>query len=459
MNKFDQVREVIASRGRGRGGGRGRGRDGRDRGGYRGGSRGNMRGNFKGGKQANQNKDDSSHKQLEEAQGNHDRESVIPRSDGQTDAARGSHGRGETAQGRHSRGGPPRGNRGRGGPSRGNLGKGNSKKGNQVRHASLEQAKQSKKGDIQKKENTKEKVGSEIKDGLSLYVTFKDGPDVYELEKLKGFHALLTPPSKKEKEKIILFKDIESLEAAKLILTAHQNVKSTNLMGFKSFKRQSNTSENCRLFLRFDKAYDEDTVKKLDSKILEVLSLKDNSCCKVQFESPEEAMAAAGRLKNLIRKTGLRQVDGFAGSTATKLGTSTTDAIIHPDQVVLRDVPKDASIKDFASLFPEAISYVLYDKTFPASKFCHAALRFKNTERVGEILKCKFLNIASKKVYVFPAYAELLCDNSQLGEPEPVEVEVKEEPPSKKRKVDVKNEQEEYTSDEEEDDGIDEDED
>lgn len=452
MNKFDQFKDVVASRGRGRGGGRGRGRDGRDRGGPRGGSRGNMRGNFKGGKQANLIEDGSNHNQPEEPQGNHDRESGIQRSGERADAARGSRGRGGTAQGRQ----------GRGGSSKGRPGRESSEKGNQVRHTVLEQAKQSKKGDIQKKEDTKENTGSEIKDGLSLYITFKDGPDVYELEKLKGFHALLTPPSKKEKEKIILFKDIESLEAAKLILTAHQNVKSTNLMGFKSFKRQSNTSENCKLFLRFDKPYDEDTVKKLDSKILEVLPLKDNSCCKVQFASPEEAMSAAGRLKNLIRKTGLRQVDGFAGSTATKLGTSTTNAIIYHDQVVLRDVPKDASIKDIASLFPEAVSYFLYDKTFPASKFCHAALRFKNTERVAEILKCKFLNIAGKKVYVFPAYEELLCENPQLGEPEPVAVEVKEEPLTKKRKMDVRkeddrNDQGECASDEE--DGMDEDED
>ncbi|KAI9553403.1 hypothetical protein GHT06_021306 [Daphnia sinensis] len=451
MNKFDQFKEVVASRGRGRGGGRGRGRDGRDRGGPRGGGRGKIRENFTGGKEANQTEDDSNHNQPEEI---NDSESVIQRSGGRADAAHGRRGRGGTAQGR---GGPTRENRGRGGPSKSGLGRGNSNS-KQVRHAGLEQAK-NKKGELQKKNDSKENIGSEIQDGLSLYVTFKDGPDVYELEKLKGFHALLTPPSKKEKEKIILFKDIESLEAAKLFLTAHQNVKSTNLMGFKSFKRQSNTSENCRLFLRFDKAYDEDTIKKLDSKILEVLPLKDNSCCKVQFASPEEAMSAAGRLKNLIRKTGLRQVDGFAGSTATKLGTPTTNAIIRHDQVVLRDVPKDASIKDIASLFPEAVSYVLYDKTFPASKFCHAALRFKSTERVAEILKCKFLNVAGKKVYVFPAYEELLCDNPRLGEPEPVAVEVKEEPPTKKRKVDVRNEQEEHASDEEEGDGIGEDED
>jgi len=46
----------------------------------------------------------------------------------------------------------------------------------------------------------------------------------------------------------------------------------------------------------------------------------------VQFASPEEAKCAAERLKNLIRKTGLRQVDVFASNSAisssTKLGIS-----------------------------------------------------------------------------------------------------------------------------------------
>ena len=38
----------------------------------------------------------------------------------------------------------------------------------------------------------------------------------------------------------------------------------------------SNSSDNCRLFLRFDKAHDEEAVKKLDSQIQEVLPLKDS---------------------------------------------------------------------------------------------------------------------------------------------------------------------------------------
>ena len=52
--------------------------------------------------------------------------------------------------------------------------------------------------------------------------------------------------------------------------------------------------------------------------------------------------------------------------------------------------------------------------------FSHAAIRF-NKERVAEILKCKNLKIGGKKVFVFPAYTELLRDDPNLGEPEIVE--------------------------------------
>lgn len=106
--------------------------------------------------------------------------------------------------------------------------------------------------------------------------------------------------------------------------------------------------------MRFDKAHDEDAVKQLDSKILEVLPLKDSrysthclyqtqlkvlmhfneSCCKVEFANPEEAKSAAERLKNLIRKTGLRQVDVFAGNTAT---SSSTKPEISPTANILQD--------------------------------------------------------------------------------------------------------------------------
>jgi hypothetical protein len=145
-----------------------------------------------------------------------------------------------TFQGGRGRGGPPRGGRGRGGSAHGNRGRGGSSRGNRGRGGGQPpvQANHAKRKPVEKKKEIQENKGSEIKDGLSLYITFKDGPDVYELEKLKGFHSLNPPPNKKEKEKIMLFRDMESLEAAKLILDVHKNVKSTNLLGLKSFKRQ-----------------------------------------------------------------------------------------------------------------------------------------------------------------------------------------------------------------------------
>jgi hypothetical protein len=43
---------------------------------------------------------------------------------------------------------------------------------------------------------------------------------------------------------------------------------------------------------------------------------------------------------------------------------------------VLRDVPKEASLKDFASLFPDAFAVVIYKNTFPASKFWYNNVLF-----------------------------------------------------------------------------------
>jgi hypothetical protein len=43
----------------------------------------------------------------------------------------------------------------------------------------------------------------------------------------------------------------------------------------------------------------------------------------------------------------------------------------------LRDVPKDVTIKHIADKFPDAISFTLYDKTFPASKFWYYTKYFK----------------------------------------------------------------------------------
>jgi hypothetical protein len=43
-------------------------------------------------------------------------------------------------------------------------------------------------------------------------------------------------------------------------------------------------------------------------------------------------------------------------------------------RVVLRDVPKEATPEDFASLFPDALAVVIYKNTFPASKFWYNIL-------------------------------------------------------------------------------------
>uniref|UniRef100_A0A0N8BGC4 Uncharacterized protein n=1 Tax=Daphnia magna TaxID=35525 RepID=A0A0N8BGC4_9CRUS len=409
--------------GRGGGGRGGGGRGGGDRGGSRGfrgggrGFRGGSRGNFSGGDRGSESWGGS---------GNSSR-------GGPFRGGRGSGGdRGRGAFANRARGAPSGGARGRGGgalPGRG------------------------------------EYLRFEIKAGLQLYVTFNDTPVVEELEKLPGFHSLSTPYNEKEIIRIILFRDLESLEAARKILDAKENVKATDHMGMKSAKKQSDSLESRQVYLRFAKPYVEDDVKKLDTKIDEILPLKENSC-KVQFASAEEAELAVERLKGKIGQNLLKQVDVPYVVQSAKLAV----ASIQQDQVVFRDVPKDVTIKDIAEQFPDAVSFMLYDKTFPASKYCHAALRFKNAERVAEILKSKNLKIAGKKVYVFPACLEFLHEYPKLGEPEPVVeqsgngTEVKDDPPSKKRKVEEEEEddtngQDEEESDEEESDEEDDEED
>ena len=188
---------MFGSRGRGRGGG-GRGRGDGDRGGsrgfrgggggrgFRGGSRG---GSFRGGDRGGRGGDRG-------GRGN------------RGGSFGGGHGRGD-----HGRGGPAFGNRGRGGS--GPRGRGGAVLPNR--------------GESQR---------YEIKAGLQLYITFKGDPNVEELKNLPGFHSLSTPYSEKEILRTILFRDLESLEAARKILDAHENVKSTDHMGMKSSKKQ-----------------------------------------------------------------------------------------------------------------------------------------------------------------------------------------------------------------------------
>lgn len=140
---------------------------------------------------------------------------------------------------------------------------------------------------------------SEIQLGLQLYVIFKKTPVViHELEKLPGFHSVSDPPSKKELEKIILFKDIASLEAAKTTLDEHKNVQSAKRMGVESscrmvvyifilnsnfydnvffFLFQLKTPDACKVYLGFNEAVDEIAVKKLDDGIKEVAILSEKT--------------------------------------------------------------------------------------------------------------------------------------------------------------------------------------
>ena len=73
----------------------------------------------------------------------------------------------------------------------------------------------------------------EIKNGLQLNITFKTEPKYEELRKLPGFHSASIPRSK-QLSRIVLFKNLESLEEAQDILSQQKNVESAQLMGFRS---------------------------------------------------------------------------------------------------------------------------------------------------------------------------------------------------------------------------------
>lgn len=106
----------------------------------------------------------------------------------------------------------------------------------------------------------------------------------------------------------------------------------------------------------------------------------------MRFATREEAESAAEKLKTKIGENGLRLVDVY--SLPSKAANSVpqdkwvilslftcftiiflTIRIIILLRVVLRDVPKEASLKDFVSQFPDANAVVIYKNTFPASKF------------------------------------------------------------------------------------------
>jgi hypothetical protein len=69
---------------------------------------------------------------------------------------------------------------------------------------------------------------------LKLHITFNDNPSVEELAKLPGFNSMTTTFSENEILRIILFRNVDSLEAFRKTLDTHEKVKSSDKMGMKS---------------------------------------------------------------------------------------------------------------------------------------------------------------------------------------------------------------------------------
>nr|CAH0101208.1 unnamed protein product [Daphnia galeata] len=140
-----------------------------------------------------------------------------------------------------------------------------------------------------------------------------------------------------------------------------------------------------------------EAVKKLDNTIKAILPLHS---CNVLFATREEAESAAEKLKMKIGENSLRIVDLYSPPSKPAYYDS-----VHQDKVVLRDVPKEATPEDFASLFPDALAVVIYKNTFPASNFCHAYIGFENAKRVAEILTPAIYTIAGRKIISVPCYS------------------------------------------------------
>merc|ERR1712137_611172 len=284
----------------------------------------------------------------------------------------------------------------------------------------------------------------EIQDGLQLWVLYKNAPSVEDTkEQIPGFHSRHTRPTGAGADTvahILLFTDIESLEAAKVKLSEDENVESIDYMGIRSAKKQPNAIENRQLYLKFDAKKEEEAIKEIDERIESVEFMKEPTNCLVALKSPEDAKAALQTLLSKVGENGLlhvRESFGMKYQAAAMAG-------IQRNQLVLRDVPKTVSIKDLAEVFPDCNSFTLYSKTFHESKYCHASLRFTDTKRVNEILNDgKTFEILGKKVYPFPAHSSLLEDMPKIGKANNDATKaaaklVKDtsEPPNKKMKLD-----------------------
>lgn len=122
-------------------------------------------------------------------------------------------------------------------------------------------------------------------------------------KELPGFHSRSSRPTGKDSTStahILLFTDVESMEAAKIKLEKNPDVESIDYMGLRSskkqvgiFKRRScfyktkffndfiffqpDCLENRQLYLKFDSVQSEATIKELDSQIEAVEFMKDDT--------------------------------------------------------------------------------------------------------------------------------------------------------------------------------------
>ncbi|KAI9553530.1 hypothetical protein GHT06_021450 [Daphnia sinensis] len=270
-------------------------------------------------------------------------------------------------------------------------------------------------GSFVAKSKTKVPVCREIAHALQLRVCYKsDIPTEEEVSKqLPGFHSRFQKETD-SKDYFLLFKDIESLEAAKARLEEDDTIELVDYMGLRAEQYQPDSLETRQVFLQFISDQDKEAVEKVDEKIKSVKFMKSKSSCLAEFPTTEEA-------NDFIKKTRLSNNHAtlrYCMESTAMQTVKIAKASIQPDQIVVRDVPKKATLKDLAELFPDAISVTLYRRTFPSSDYCHAAFGFDDTERVKAILADNpHKEFLGKKVYIAPAYKCLLEDMPKLGEP------------------------------------------
>lgn len=75
----------------------------------------------------------------------------------------------------------------------------------------------------------------EIKAGLELNITYKTEPKDEEFRELPGVYSV-SQWTANRMSRILLFKDIESLEFARVLLGHQENVESVKLMGLRSVR-------------------------------------------------------------------------------------------------------------------------------------------------------------------------------------------------------------------------------